>query len=78
MFGLGHGLAGHGGNDRQNCKQGAPDNCWFHGIFLRLLQMASAVGGAIVFFASLVPAFTRNGQGNGPYRMQDAKRDPLK
>jgi hypothetical protein len=40
--------------------------------------LASAIGGAIVF-ASLVPAFSRNGQGAaGPYRMQDATRDPLK
>jgi hypothetical protein len=40
--------------------------------------LASAIGGAIVFFASLVPAFTWNGQGNEPHRMQDATHDPLK
>jgi hypothetical protein len=72
-------LAGHGGNDRENCKQGAPDNSWFHGIFLRLWL----IGGRnqrrdCVFFASPVPVLVRNGQGNGRYRMQDAMRDPLK
>jgi hypothetical protein len=39
-------------------------------------KLASAIGGAIGFFASLVPALT--GQGSGPHRMQDATRDPSK
>jgi hypothetical protein len=41
--------------------------------------LAATIGGASgFFFASLVPVFTRNGQGNERYRMQDAKHDPLK
>jgi hypothetical protein len=41
-------------------------------------KLASAIGGAIVFFASWFRGSPGNGRGNEPYRMQDATHDPLK
>jgi hypothetical protein len=70
------GLAGNNGNDRDKCKQGAPDISCFHGIFLRLIASVRRQR-RNCFFASRFDVHPGR-QGERPYRMQDATRDPLK
>ena len=65
-LGLGYvlGLAGHSGNDRDKCKQGAPDNSCFHGIFLRLIASVRRQR-RNCFFSSRFRSFTREDRASG-------------
>jgi hypothetical protein len=66
-------------SDRDGCDKGeqsAPDDTWFHGIFLRLMD--GRLSAARLFLPSRFQLQRGVGGVTASHRRQDAKRDPLK